>query len=990
MSMNDSKYDDDDDYNECVLEKGNDRRRSIRDSPNKLDTIIECVVSIKSEYTPDKKLQQHEFSHGTGTIIHANEQNIYILTAAHNIIAVQKECKCGTKTLKENCVNKNCMSSNPTTYKTQNKIKAEKILFSLRDQSGVCIETHQIDDFKFPDEYYEFPTASGGYDIAILIFKCKKKEMVDSYREKCSKFSFINDEYFGGGKSLMHIYGYPYEKMEKRNDGTYYYLWGMGTSKLDGTNKFRVAKNKNTKKLYIENKGIDTTPGQSGSCIYSYNGEDKTRYLIYGVHTGGKSEIQTNYGTFCDIYNIEWITNILDVKNEMTKLPKFITCHSAFTKGSQELEKKIILLQKQSLQKSQELEKKIILLQKESLQKSQKLEKNALLLKKELEQRKCSPITAIIKLILFIGVIVALIMCGINYNYNWFGRTFTQNETCDEKVYYETIDDALNDNCEMNMTQINDTWCMKYNSMINDCEKLNETKKKFVDDITSFKETIKNINQTWRNKYESLGEKHNKTSKDNQLLSGSITVLNEKITLLTANISEERMLWQNQYDMIFNEMNSSCQRQLHDYEVRYKSLQKMHANITALNDNTTSLRNQCSDEMKLLQDKMNQIENKCKANMTQINSRYESLQKIHTETNKHNQRLNASVTDLKHDIKLLKQRSSEERISWQDKYESLKKKQFCVGQLYVEFNYPQKNYTLSIAGTATVFTSKRNSNSSTTVFVLSAAHIVRRNVWQCCGQYVENANDCSKCDEKKDYVMINATNIQFKRKVTDASGVGYIEDRYACKVEYLDEYNYKAFPYPKSGFDWALLSFVDEKNYYWNNCVNIELATIDTKQTPKYKQFMVLGYPGDKSKQMWGYKMDRDSVTMKYETSTKTKNIYLKHREVDTTQGQSGAAIASQVKDKMVIWGIHVGGNDKDKYNKYNIGTLLNKDIIKHINCIINGTQKWVNRESDKTSYFGFVKNGKPHGYGKTVWKSGSYYEGSMKNGNKHGYGKYV
>eukprot|EP01084_Bolivina_argentea_P153825 268194_1 len=306
-----------------------------------------------------------------------------------------------------------------------------------------------------------------------------------------------------------------------------------------------------------------------------------------------------------------------------------------------------------------------------------------------------------------------------------------------------------------------------------------------------------------------------------------------------------------------------------------------------------------------------------------------------------------------------------------------------------------------MSGTGTVITTKSNGLfSAATAFVLSAAHNARRNVWQCCGQYFEKVakedkiNNCPKCAKllikKNDIVMVKATSIQFQRRVTNVSGFGNFEEGYKCKIEYLDEYNYKAFPYPKSGFDWALLSFVDEKNYYWNNCVNIELATIDTKQTPKYKQFMVLGYPGDKSKQMWGYKMDRDSVTMKYETSTKTKNIYLKHREVDTTQGQSGAAIASQVKDKMVIWGIHVGGNDKDKYNKYNIGTLLNKDIIKHINCIINGTQKWVNRESDKTSYFGFVKNGKPHGYGKTVWKSGSYYEGSMKNGNKHGYGKYV
>eukprot|EP01084_Bolivina_argentea_P257288 433441_1 len=213
------------------------------------------------------------------------------------------------------------------------------------------------------------------------------------------------------------------------------------------------------------------------------------------------------------------------------------------------------------------------------------------------------------------------------------------------------------------MTQINDTWYMQYISLIDDCEKLNVTKKKCDDDIASFEKTIKNItkqkndiNQTWHNKYNSLID--------------------------------------------------DC-------------------------------------------DKLNGTKKKCDDNIT-------SLEKRLTETIEDNQQLNTKIT-------LLRENTADESWSWKDLYNflprrpSLKKKQseeknlFCVGQLYIEYGYPQNNYTLSISGTGTVFTSKTNDKSSATAFVLSAAHIVKRNVWQCCGQYVENANDCSKCEQCGQY-----------------------------------------------------------------------------------------------------------------------------------------------------------------------------------------------------------------------------------------------
>lgn len=42
----------------------------------------------------------------------------------------------------------------------------------------------------------------------------------------------------------------------------------------------------------------------------------------------------------------------------------------------------------------------------------------------------------------------------------------------------------------------------------------------------------------------------------------------------------------------------------------------------------------------------------------------------------------------------------------------------------------------------------------------------------------------------------------------------------------------------------------------------------------------------------------------------------------------------------------------------------------------------------DGSQYSGLIKNGKPHGYGKTVTRDGAIYEGEHVNGMFHGYGK--
>eukprot|EP01084_Bolivina_argentea_P014778 27636_1 len=315
----------DDEYNECILTPGNDRRKIICDSKNKSDGIIACVGSIESQYIPDTKLKQVELSHGTGTVIHIDKYNqIYVLTVAHNVRGVERECtQCKTKTLKTKCPNGACNSASKTK-KTGTLIKPKDIYFSRRSNDtktlGQAIETYQVESYELPDKYTKFASPKGGYDISIIVFTCHDKHGINLYGKLCENINLIRDTLFGGNKCVLYIYGYPGSMREKKNKRIYYYLYGMGTSKIDETNSFILTTNVNSNKDYIVNRGIDTTVGQSGSCIYSYNDNDNTSYFIYGVHSGGSQKQQANYGTFFDDDTIQWIKNVFIANNvDITK-----------------------------------------------------------------------------------------------------------------------------------------------------------------------------------------------------------------------------------------------------------------------------------------------------------------------------------------------------------------------------------------------------------------------------------------------------------------------------------------------------------------------------------------------------------------------------------------------------------------------------------------------------------------------------------------------
>eukprot|EP01084_Bolivina_argentea_P087857 158640_1 len=253
----------DDEYQECIINPGNDRRMIICDTQNKYDGIIQCIGTLETHYIPDPNMKQTEIVHGTGTVIHIDKNNlIYVLSAAHNICASERKCKkCNTKTLKIKCPNKLICKSGRNTIKTGNLIEPKDIYFlrrgnGIKHKLGQCIERYQVEHYKIPQIYYKLWKPRDGYDMCIIVFKCHDKYGINLYKENCSKISLATDKNFGGNECVLYIYGYPGEKREEKDHRIYYYLYGMGTSKIDKDSRCKIAAN-NKGKLYIVNKGID-------------------------------------------------------------------------------------------------------------------------------------------------------------------------------------------------------------------------------------------------------------------------------------------------------------------------------------------------------------------------------------------------------------------------------------------------------------------------------------------------------------------------------------------------------------------------------------------------------------------------------------------------------------------------------------------------------------------------------------------------------------
>eukprot|EP01084_Bolivina_argentea_P000803 1481_1 len=279
-------------------------------------------------------------------------------------------------------------------------------------------------------------------------------------------------------------------------------------------------------------------------------------------------------------------------------------------------------------------------------------------------------------------------------------------------------------------------------------------------------------------------------------------------------------------------------------------------------------------------------------------------------------------------------------------YESIHKNEHiikCVGQLRIVYKYKQFSYNLTTLGTATVCVVNQNR-----AYLLTCAHNARRMIFECenCRKYMERIHNnsliskCIHCSTAKlQKKMIKATEIQFKRRCIKKEILKQTENddeqeiikfgdmikSYNCKCEYIDDYNYNLYPYTASGYDIAILSFKDTDNYYAQYTTNIIVGHGPKLVTNKCSVFNIFGYPGDKIDKMYG--MQSTGNHYKLQTHSKSGNVYLQQREIDTAKGQSGSAVWFKLQNssKVVIFGVHSGGSRKYKYNTC---TLVDTNII--------------------------------------------------------------
>eukprot|EP01084_Bolivina_argentea_P194716 334145_1 len=319
---------DDEDFNqECLIDPTNDQREAISMSPWSHYGINDCIGTLKIIYkNADPNRQETVISRGTATVIHINDNNeCYLLTAAHNCHGTLKKCNnCLKKTMEDICSNCNVKTKFETPHQL---IEAYSIHFARRvfkgNEMGQIIKSYEVDAVYVHDLYSKYPFTRGGYDVAIIQFICNDKDEIDLYKKNCKNIWLTNDISLGDKKVPLHIFGFPGDKYQKKQNGLLCCaLYGHATAKKKG-NRFQIKTHKKSKEKYIYNEEIDTKSGQSGAVIFACIQEE---FNIYGVHTGGTPASKNkngsykfgfNVGTFLSKQQMEWIRS--KVKNIQIK-----------------------------------------------------------------------------------------------------------------------------------------------------------------------------------------------------------------------------------------------------------------------------------------------------------------------------------------------------------------------------------------------------------------------------------------------------------------------------------------------------------------------------------------------------------------------------------------------------------------------------------------------------------------------------------------------
>eukprot|EP01084_Bolivina_argentea_P041664 76903_1 len=182
----------------------------------------------------------------------------------------------------------------------------------------------------------------------------------------------------------------------------------------------------------------------------------------------------------------------------------------------------------------------------------------------------------------------------------------------------------------------------------------------------------------------------------------------------------------------------------------------------------------------------------------------------------------------------------------------------CIGQI--------KTYYPNVGGGYTIGTGTLVHVIGDRCFVLTCAHNIRTNVYQCqtstCNRkMLSNNSRCDRCGGKqfkREKRLHKADRVVFVRRSIDQASFGKHEDDYECEMDhiYINDYAYENWPHPKSGQDIAILLIDDKKaaQYYKNKCQNIVLVNKPELFDNAKIQMHLFGYPGDKNNgtEMWG------------------------------------------------------------------------------------------------------------------------------------------
>eukprot|EP01084_Bolivina_argentea_P301318 519800_1 len=294
------------DYQEMIV-TGTDLRGALYEFPQlQKENIMQCIGKLLVSYrnssknmvVPSNDGDKSKFviknifcaqSIGTGTIFKVTDnKQAFILTAAHNIRLKIRECiHCNIYYLKsKTCKIDNCKT--PTSQKILKPYKTEFITEKTEKPNdyGQAIDRKQCDEFFIDEASFEVNGGPrDGYDIAILsiddptcFYKsfCETLELEIMTKDKLQALKSLNISW--------NLFGYPGIRPEKYvqqnicQDG--HGMFGMQSV----GNDYQIELRDKTRKLYIKQRVIDTSAGQSGSCLW-YKANTKTK--IFAVHTGG-------------------------------------------------------------------------------------------------------------------------------------------------------------------------------------------------------------------------------------------------------------------------------------------------------------------------------------------------------------------------------------------------------------------------------------------------------------------------------------------------------------------------------------------------------------------------------------------------------------------------------------------------------------------------------------------------------------------------------